>query len=276
MTAVARMERAGVPIDVELLEKLLARWSDLRLGLIAEIDKDYGVYDGTTFKQDKFEAWLAKNDIPWPRLPSGKLDLKDDTFRQQAKGHPAVSALRELRSSISELRLTSLTIGPDGRNRTSLFPFVSKTSRNQPSSAKFIFGPSVWLRGLIKPPEGYGLAYCDWSQQEYGIGAALSGDINRQEAYRSGDAYLALAKLAKAVPAEATKESHGAQREQFKACELAVQYGMSPEALAERIGQPPIVGRNLIRTHKETFRTYWRWSDSLVTQAALRGRFERS
>ena len=46
------------------------------------------------------------------------------------------------------------------------------------------------------------------------------------EAYPSGDPYLAFAKQAGAVPAHATKDTHHAKREQFKACVLAVQYGM--------------------------------------------------
>ena len=79
--------------------------------------------------------------------------------------------------------------------------FRSRTGRNQPSNSKFIFGPSVWLRGLIKPPPGHGVAYVDWRQQEFGIAAALSGDAAMQAAYLSGDPYLAFAKQAGAVPA---------------------------------------------------------------------------
>ena len=55
-------------------------------------------------------------------------------------------------------------------------PFRSRTGRNQPSNAKFIFGPGKWMRGLIKPPQGKVLAYIDWSAQEVAIAAALSGD----------------------------------------------------------------------------------------------------
>jgi DNA polymerase I len=66
--------------------------------------------------------------------------------------------MRELRSALSELRLNDLAVGRDGRNRTLLSAFRSGTGRNQPSNAKFIFGPSVWLRGLIQPPPGHGIA----------------------------------------------------------------------------------------------------------------------
>jgi DNA polymerase I-like protein with 3'-5' exonuclease and polymerase domains len=169
------------------------------------------------------------------------------------------------------MRLNDLAVGPDGRNRTILSAFRSKTGRNQPSNTKFIFGPSVWLRGLIKPPAGHGVAYCDWAQQEFAIAAALSGDTAMQAAYLSGDCYLTFAKQAGAVPEDATKATHGPKRELFKQCVLAVQYGMQADALALRIGQPPIVARDLLRAHRETYRRFWAWSDAAVDTAMLTG-----
>ena len=132
-------------------------------------------------------------------------------------------------------------------------------------------GRSVWLRGLIKPPAGDAVAYLDWQQQEFGIAAALSGDAAMQVAYRSGDPYLAFARQARAVPADATKETHGPQRELFKQCALGVQYGMEAHSLALRIGQPPIVARDLLRAHHETYPTFWKWSDAAVDTAMLTG-----
>jgi DNA polymerase I len=68
MSAVARMERNGVPIDVGTFEPLKRNWSKIQDQLIEEIDADYGVFDGRTFKADRFATWLAKTKIPWPRL----------------------------------------------------------------------------------------------------------------------------------------------------------------------------------------------------------------
>jgi hypothetical protein len=39
--------------------------------------------------------------------------------------------------------------------------------------------------------------------------------------------------------------------------------------LALRIGKPPIVARNLLHAHRETYRTFWCWSDAAVDQAML-------
>ena len=150
-----------------------------------------------------------------------------------------------------------------------LSAFGGKTGRNQPSSNKFIFGSSVWLRRLIKPTEGYGIAYVDWSQQEFGIAAALSGDQVMQQAYASGDPYLEFAKLAGAVPPDATKKSHSQQRALYKQTVLAVNYGMDEDSLAERIQQPVIVAKDLLRKHRQTFKTFWHWSDGNVDHALL-------
>lgn len=205
MKAAARMEYHGIPIDTDVLVRLQQHWSAIQEKLITEIDRDYGVFEGRTFKAGRFAGWLAQHNIPWPQLPSGVLDLQDDTFREMARAYPEIAPLRELRVSLSQMRLADLAVGSDGRNRCLLSAFRARTGRDQPSNAQFIFGTAVWLRGLIKPKPGYGIAYIDWSQQEFGIAAALSGDPLMKAAYLSGDPYLAFAKQAGAVPLEATK-----------------------------------------------------------------------
>jgi DNA polymerase I-like protein with 3'-5' exonuclease and polymerase domains len=146
-----------------------------------------------------------------------------------------------------------------------------KTGRNTPSNSKFIFGPSTWLRGLIKPEPGMAISYVDWSQQEFGIAAALSGDEAMMGAYKSGDPYLAFGRQTGRIPPDATEETHAVERNLFKACVLGVQYGMGPEALAQRIGLATAYGRDLLRLHHETFPQFWRWSDGAEAHAMLFG-----
>ena len=272
MAAAAAMEWNGVPIDVPMLHLLCKHWHDIQDALIAAIDADYNVFDGRTFKVGRFETFLARRDIPWPRLESGSLDLSSDTFRQMAKSYRIIAPLHELRHALSELRLNDLAVGLDGRNRTILSAFRARTGRNQPSNSKFIFGPSVWLRGLIKPPPGYAIAYIDWSNQEFGIAAKLSGDTKMIEAYQSGDPYLAFGKQCGKLPPDATKASHPDVRQLLKTCVLGIQYGMEAKALAFRISQPEIVARDLLRAHRDTYRVFWTWAEAAVNHAMLLGR----
>ena len=271
MAAVARMERTGVPIDFEMLKRLRLNWGRIKLDLIAAIDEGYGVFEGSTFKAGLFAGYLVDNHIDWPRTESGRLSLDQDTFRDMAKRYPQLEPLKELRHTLSELRLEKLAVGLDDRNRTLLSPFGASSGRNAPSTSKFIFGPSVWLRGLIKPPEGRALAYIDWKSQEVYIAAQLSADPALLEAVQTGDPYLAFAKMAGLAPPDATKESHKEIRDMCKTCVLGTNYGMQAHSLAIRTGLSVIDAQDLLRRLAQTFPTFTAWADHVVDVGRLAG-----
>ena len=77
-----------------------------------------------------------------------------------------------------------------------------------------------------------------------------------KQAYASGDPYLEFAKLAGAVPPDATKKSHLKERALYKKTVLAVNCEMGDESLADRIQQLVIVYKDLLRKHREAFRTF--------------------
>lgn len=271
MAAVARMESAGVPLDTATLGQLRGRWEDIKVDLIRAVDKDYGVFEGTRFKDGLFRAWLVREGIDWPDTATGRVKTDRDTFSEMAKRYPQVEPLKELRHALSELRLENLAVGADGRNRTLLSPFGASTGRNTPSNTEFIFGPSVWLRGLIQPPPGRGLAYIDWSAQEVAIAAFLSTDTGLASAVDSGDPYLAFARMAGLAPPEATKASHPQTRATCKVVLLGTQYGMQAQSLALRAGITRLEARNLLQALEKTFPVYASWAEESVDRARLRG-----
>ena len=270
MAAVARMEAVGVPIDVPTFEKLNDRWEILKMELLKRGDH-HGLWIDGRFSAQRFAEFVEQRGIRWPRTrKSNAYRLDDDTMKAMSQSYPEVNTIRELRHTLSQLRLHRLEVGQDGRNRCMLSPFASKTGRNQPSNSRFIFGPSVWIRHLIKPSEGRALAYIDWGQQEFGIAAALSGDNAMLEAYQSGDPYLKFAMQAGAVPADATKQSHPVERSRFKACALGVLYGMGAHSLATRLNVGFGTAKHLLTLHRQTYRRYWRWQEDVI-DAALFG-----
>jgi DNA polymerase-1 len=269
MAAAGVVENNGIPIDHPLWSELVENWDAIKRGLIDEIDIDYGVYENGRFSTEKFARFLTAHNIPWPRLASGALALDDDTFRLQARGFPILAPLRELRHALGQLRLSELSIGPDGRNRTLLSTFSAKTGRNQPSNSRFIFGPSVWIRHLIKPAEGHAIAYIDWSSQEIAIAGALSGDHALWEAYATGDPYIAFAKQAGLAPPEATKHTHSEIRNACKAVVLGVNYGMGPESISAQSGIHIDRARELLRLHRDTYRVFWHWAEANVERVLL-------
>lgn len=271
MRAVARMEHAGIPVDVPALHAVREAWPRVKRQLITDVDASFGIFDGETFRHDRFATWLRERHYSWPLTATGRLALDADTFRAMVRIHPELATLHELRHSLSQLRLEGLDIGSDGRNRTMLSPYRSKTGRNQPSNTRFIFGPATWIRSFIRPLPGWGLAYIDYVQEEWGIAATCSGDERMMAAYDAGDAYIAFATKARAWPAGATKETHSELRDRFKACGLGVQYGMGESSLSSRIGQSSAHAAELLRLHRRLYARYWTWSETVVNYAFLRG-----
>jgi hypothetical protein len=127
----AHTATGGTPIDVPLYRRLDSNWQAIQDRFIQEIDADYGVYEGRTFKLEKFALWLARENIPWPRTATGQLNLEDDTFKDLAQIYPRLRPLRQLRQALSGMRLHQLALSGTGRNQCFLNPFGS--SRPQSS-----------------------------------------------------------------------------------------------------------------------------------------------
>lgn len=77
------------------------------------MDADYGVFEHGVFKSGLFAKYRADRGIAWPKTESGRLQLNQDTFRDQAKVYPELAPLRELRHSLSEL------LAPEGATKAS-------------------------------------------------------------------------------------------------------------------------------------------------------------
>jgi hypothetical protein len=285
MWAVAVMEHNGVPFNLPLFHELKEKWNKIQNGLIARIDENYGVYrrnkDGSySFSLDLLEDYLIKNDIGWPILESGELETTDEVFEERAKTYPQLAELRYLHEALGKMRLFGFPVGNDGFNRSWLNPFGSKTGRNQPSSAKFIFGASSWMRHLVQAPSGYATAYIDWSNQEFAIAAHLSGDPVMIEAYESGDPYVYFGKFTGAFPPNAIPpgstptdaaqvffEAWDDTRSLYKTCVLSTQYFIGARSLSVRIDRSVRMATELLRMHRETFRLYWQWVEDRITDS---------
>jgi hypothetical protein len=267
--AVARMERAGIPIDTGALKVLIAKWNGIRGELIKHIDQEYGVYQGETFKRGRFVEFLRRNKIPWPKSDKGQLKLDGETFKVQAILWPILEPLHDLRQALGRMYLPDLQVGRDGRCRTLIGPFSSKTGRNQPSTRKFAFALSKWQRCVIKPPEGWGISYIDYSSQEIGIAAGRSGDPKLIAAYNAGDPYLAFAKDAGLVPRDATRESHESMRNLCKVVVIGLNYGLGAENMALQAGISVAYATELIQRNRLTYPRYWKWIDETVVAGML-------
>ena len=261
MRAEAWMRHWGTPIDKTLANELSTHWDDLRQEIITDLDTRYPFFDGPVFKKKLLEQWVTEHGIQyWPRTPTQQISTDAETLRAMAARCPEVAEFCHVKMTLEQLKTFELAIGDDGRNRCMLSAFRSKTGRNQPSNTAFVFGLNAAFRSLIKPEPDSALAYLDFSGQEFAEAAYFSGDKNMIAAYESGDPYSDWAIKAGMMPPGGNKHSHPQIRAMFKRASLGVLYGMGAHTLSEYVGVSELRARELLRSHREIFHTFWRWS----------------
>jgi hypothetical protein len=272
--AMAQAERRGVPMDRPTLSRIRANWDGMRADLVTEMDRPFGIYEidekGVPhWRKENFANFVRRNGMAWPRYENGTLDETDQTFRDMAGKYPVIEPLRELRYSVSKLRLNDLQVGSDGRNRALLGGYGTKTARNAPSNSKFVFGPAKWIRFLITPPPGWTLIHRDYCQQEVRIAAVLSGDTALLEACESGDVYLGLASQLGFISEGMSPAALKAARTLFKTVVLAIQYGAGARSLAIRAGISLYEAGEILARLRARFRVFEDWTKRVADRAGL-------
>ena len=270
--AEAWMRHRGIPIDYPMATSFAARWQDLRASLITDLNTRYPFFEGAVFKKRLLEQWAADNGIRyWPRTPTGQLCTDAETLRAIAQRCPQAAEFCHSKMTLDQLKTFELAVGDDVRNRCMLSAYRSKTSRNQPSNSAFVFGLNAAFRSLIKPEQGRAFAVLDFGGQEFGIAAHFSGDRNMIAAYESGDPYSDWARKAGYMPADGDKYSHPLIRAVFKRASLGILYGMGAKTLSEYVGISELAARALLRSHRETFPRFWRWSAAVQDAGIAQG-----
>jgi DNA polymerase I len=271
------VERHGVPLDLPLVRRLTAHWN-LIIDRIIELNREeFNVIGHRDIDRRKFEVWMAQHGYwDWPQTKTGRLRSDRNILSELAKYDPRIMRLKEFLCVVRSMKLfEDLRVGKDGRNRVGFSPFASTTGRNQPSNAKFIFGPATFVRGLIQPNEGCALIHADFSGQEYAEAAIFSGDEAMIDDYFADDPYLGFAKRIGMVPANATRESHAEDRNRFKiACGLGVIYGAGYKTVAFAGEMSEEMAFRVLREHRFTYPQFWQWRDRTIDRGMLEGILE--
>jgi len=271
---VSRIQAKGMPIDLVLWNLVQENLAAVVTALLQRFDPSFGhqnsiyILDGE-WSDDRFEAWLVRVGIhAWPRLESGKIQIDGDAFRLMYHAHPKIEGLHALRDALGVIVRARIPIGPDNRNRPSLFPFGTATGRN--AQAKSLFNTHASMRSFMLFPEGTIAVYLDWRCQEVAVAAAFSGDEQLMEDYASGDIYHALAQmcgLTNDTDIRRWKDENSGQRQQMKSLQLGINYGMGIRSLAKGLGRHRLIASEVIVRHRQRYPKYWEWRAANVQRA---------
>ena len=276
---IARIQARGMPIDVALWNLVQENKVAVVRALIRQFDPSqnspYPIYNEEgEFTYERFERWLAYEQSQgrisgWLRLDSGRLDLSSDAFGLM-RHVPGIEELHALRDALGFIVKARLPIGPNGRNRPSLFPFGAASGRN--AHARSPYNAHAAVRSFMKfLPETIGF-YLDWRTQEIGIAAAHSGDPVLAADYASGDVYHALARmcgLTDELDIRRWKATQPEQRERMKSLQLGINYGMGVPSLARGLDRHPCVASEVVERHKRRYPVFWQYRADMVQTAML-------
>jgi DNA polymerase I len=279
--AIALIQGRGMYIDVPLWNLVQENRAAVVRRLLERFDPSHNsaepIYnENGEASYARTERWLANEGIDWPRHDNGELDLRADAFRLMYTVDPRIEGWHALRDSLGFVQKARLPIGPDGRNRPSLFPFGTATGRN--AHARSPYNASAGMRPFMICPPGSQMQYLDWNSQEVGIAAYQSGNEVLKDDSRRGDVYHSLAVMCgktNYTDPVAWKNDCGEQRQLMKRLELGLRYGMSIKSLAMGLKIHPCQAAAILQKHQQRYPRLWEWRQEVIAHA-LRDRIIRS
>ncbi len=240
----ARMERAGVGLDISVLtglaEETRGRISTLRAEILREADADFNPDSPKQLAEVMFE----KMGLPASKKTKTGYSTDASVLRDlAAAGHRIAQLVMEYRE-LTKLQSTyiealPLLVADDGRIHTTFNQTVAATGRLSSSNpnlqnipVRTEFGRRI--RAAFVPGEpGWVMVGADYSQIELRVLAHLSGDTGLIEAFTSGeDFHAATAARVFGVPVDGVTTEY---RSRAKAVNFGIVYGQSAHGLADSL-----------------------------------------
>ena len=258
----ASMERAGIAVDVGLLEQLRDRFA----GRIEEAAA--AAYDvlgrELNLGSPKQLQGVLFDELGMPKTKRTKTGYTTDAdslaalFAQTA--HPFLAHLLEHRDATRlwvTVRGLLDTVADDGRIHTTFNQMIAATGRLSSTDPNLQNIPirteeGRRIREAFVVGDGFEtLLTADYSQIEMRIMAHVSADAGLTEAFRSGeDFHAATASRVFDVPADSVD---GGQRARIKAMNYGLAYGLSAYGLSQQLGITPDEARGLMDGYFQRF-----------------------
>ena len=274
----ARMEVAGIRVDVGELRRLADDLSAQTHDLVAEIHRLCGhEFNVNSTPQLRTVLYQELGLAPGRKTKTG-YSTDAATLESLRDAHPVVDTLlryrelEKLRSTYGENLLAE--VAPDGRIHASFRQTVARTGRlssehpnlhNIPTRSEL----GQRFRRAFVPAEGCRFLVADYDQVELRVIAHLSGDPGLVAAFTSGqDIHRAVASGVYGVPPDAvTKE----QRDRAKMVSYGLAYGMEAFGLARRLSTGVEEANDIMERYFEAFPSVRAYMEKTVVEARERG-----
>jgi len=275
------MERAGVAIDVEMLndfsEELTSDLENLQETIFEKTDEEFNLNSPKQLGDVLFD----KLGLPaGKKTKTGQYSTSESVLTKLAAEYDVPALVLDYRS-LSKLRSTYVDALPKlvnretGRIHTELNQTVAATGRLSSSNPNLQNIPIRTQRGreirkAFVPAQGFKMLAADYSQVELRVIASISKDQNMIEAFKNGEDIHA--RTAKEIfGLDSIGEVDQNQRRKAKEVNFGIPYGVSAYGLASRLGISNSEGKEMIEQYFERFPGIQQYIDDTVKQAKADG-----
>jgi DNA polymerase I len=276
----ARMERAGVGLDLHVLDEIRDRLA----GRVDELERQIHDHAGRTFNcgsGPQLQEVLFE-DLGLPKTRRIKTGYSTDAQALQnlLGQHPIIEAILEWRE-VSKLLTTYVDALPPlvdpttGRIHTTLSQTIAATGRLSSSHPNLQNIPirrqeGREIRRAFVPGQGFDqLLVADYSQIELRIMAHLSGDEGLLAAFASAeDVHATTAATVFDLPLDAVD---GTLRDRAKAVNYGLAYGLTAYGLSQQLGIPPDEAQEIVDAYLERFPKVSTFLEAAVEEARRSG-----
>lgn len=265
-SACADMEARGFLLDEQYAKNLSEELSLIQATEEEKAFEKWGIEKvGST--DQVAEALIASGVKLTEKTASGKWKV------DKAIMDPLIKEGNEIATTIHEAKKASKwrktwvqkfldTADSDGYCHANINPLQARTGRMSITGIPAQTLPSSdWrIRRCFIAEPGYSIVSCDYQAQELRVLAALSGDANMQEAFRTG-----------ADLHQLTADASGVERSVGKTVNFAYVYGSGPKNIAETCNISYDKAKEVIQGFERTYPGVKRYSDKLQREAKSKG-----
>jgi DNA polymerase-1 len=280
----ARMEQAGVAVDLDRLRQLSTEFAERLTAIEAEIYRQAGRAFNINSTRQLRQVLFDELKLPVIRkTPGGEPSTEQDVLEELALNHPLPALLLRHRQ-LTKLRVTYLDAFPelvhpeDGRIHASFNQGVAATGRLSSSDPNLQNIPVRTEEGrqirqaFVAGAPDWRLLTADYSQIELRILAHYSDDPVLQRAFdEDRDIHRSVAARIYHVEESAVDET---MRRVAKTVNFGVIYGLSPFGLSRRLGITQAEASAFIDAYFQEFAGVDRFITQALEGAQAQGRVE--
>jgi DNA polymerase I len=274
----AKMEVAGIGVDVERLRAINAELTSSAHSLEAEIHElageTFNVNSSTQLRSVLYEKLKL---TPGKKTKTG-YSTDAQTLEKLRDAHPVVDTLlryrevEKLRSTYGEGLLAE--VAPDGRIHASFNQTVARTGRlssDRPNLHNIPIRSEEGrrIREVFIPADGTTFLIADYNQIELRVIAHLTGDSGLVEAFAEGrDIHATTAARIYGVD---PKDVTVAQRSKSKMVSYGLAYGMEAYGLSQRLGVEIVEAQEILDSYFKGFPAVRDYMERSVHEARAKG-----